>query len=461
MHPRIRRKRAAIFVAIAGLVSCRSTPAPPPPGPHDVVLVTIDTLRADHVGAYGYHRDTTPGLDRIARDGVRFANAASVSSWTMPAHASILTGLEPAEHGLQTSLNALPESARTLGEILGDAGYETAGFVSHVYMTERYGFGAGLAHFDDTAAKRAPQTPVSQTVVDRVLAWLDGRRSRGDERPFFLWVHLFDPHWDYIPPPPHDTAFDADYEGTIDGKYRSLAPFIKEGPYYDPNAVLATRDLEHLLALYDGEIAYTDAQLQRLWRRLEDDGTLSRTVIAIASDHGEEFMEHGSLEGHQWTLYDEVVMVPLVFRFPDPALNVGTVDALVSTVGVAGTILDALAIEHELPTLMPRIDGTGAGEPEIVFMDLTVRRTDRQIAVRTPDRKLIRYDDGRAEFFRNPDVGAERENQAARYRDDVRELDAAIDAYLDSIVPLPDAGAKRSALDPATVRRLRATGYLD
>ncbi len=431
--------------------------ARPADGPRNVVLVTIDTLRADHVGFHHYPKPTTPNLDRLARKGISFGMVASPSSWTLPAHASILTGLYPAQHGVVTDTNALPASAETLATILGDRGYDTFGAVSHVYLTHRWGFDRGFDTFDESAALGSPQRPVAGRIVNRALAWLTQRKS---DKPFFMWLHIFDPHWDYAPPPPFDTKFDPDYRGKMRGDYQSLRPFIKEVAGYTKPPRLAARDLKHVIALYDGEIAYVDHELGRLLAKLDEPSFAGRTSIVVTSDHGEDCREHGSLEGHQWTLFDEVLLVPLIVYLPEDRFAEVHLDPQVSTITIAGTLLDYLGIEHKLPSIyrmfFPAL--RQGYEPEMLA-DLTVRHRDRQLALRRVKFKLIRHLGGADELYRIPHDG-EHENIIAHYPGLVGRMRQRIDEYLETLEPLADAGATRQPLDQAARERLRATGYL-
>lgn len=457
-RPRSLSLMAGALIA-AALTACSRQAAderPAFPG-RNVVLVTIDTLRADHVGFYHYGRDTTPNIDRLARKAVSFGNAVSTSSWTLPAHASILTGLYPAEHGVVTDTSALPPSAPTLATILSAHGYDTFAAVSHVYLSHRWGFDRGFATFDDSAAAGSPQRPVAARVVDRALSWLAERKS---DKPFFMWLHIFDPHWDYAPPAPFDRKFDPDYRGTMRGDYASLKPYIKAVAGYETPPPLAKRDLEHLIALYDGEIAYADNELGRLFDRLGQPDLAGNTVISVLSDHGEEFMEHGSLEGHQWTLFDEVVLVPWILYLPEQRFQGIHLEPEVSTVTVAGTLLDYLGIDNDRPSvydalLHPKRHGI---EPE-ALLDLTIRHKKRVLGLRLVNFKLLRYDDGTLELFRIPHR-SERTNEVDHYPGIAKRMSQRIDELLAGMNRLPDAGTQRQPLDAATRERLRATGYL-
>ncbi len=461
-RPRIAGRFVNVLAAALGVltITACAKPAgdehPTFPG-RNVVLVTIDTLRADHVGFYHYDRDTTPNIDRLAKRAVSFGHAVSTSSWTLPAHASILTGLYPAEHGVVTDTTALPPSADTLATILAAHGYDTFAAVSHVYLSHRWGFDRGFATFDDSAAAGSPSRPVAEQVVDRALAWLSKRKS---DKPFFMWLHIFDPHWDYAPPAPFDRKFDPDYSGTMRGDYASLKPYIKAVAGYQTPPPLAKRDLDHLIALYDGEIAYVDNQLGRLFARLEQPDLAGKTVISVLSDHGEEFMEHGSLEGHQWTLFDEVVLVPWILYFPEKRFDAVHLEPEVSTVTVTGTLLDYLGIETDRPSvysalLHPRHKDI---EPE-ALLDLTIRHKQRVLGLRLVNFKLLRYDDGSLELFRIPHRG-ENKNELDHYPGIAQRMSRRIDELLAGMKRLPDAGVQRQPLDAATRERLRATGYL-
>ena len=207
-----------------------------------------------------------------------------------------------------------------------------------------------------------------------------------------MWLHIFDPHWDYDPPPPYDTLFDPDYTGSADGKYGSIKPYIKAVAGYESPPPLSPRDLEHIIALYDGEIAYVDANLGRLFSRIAATGLDRDTVIVLVADHGEEFMEHGSLEGHQWTLYEEVVRVPLIVHVPGlEGSRVAT--EVVSTVGVAPTLLDLLGVDGgNSPAAGRSLAGnvlrTGTRSGAAALLDLTVRGRNRQVALHDGDYKL-------------------------------------------------------------------------
>lgn len=276
----------------------------------DVVLVTLDTTRADYIGCYGRALARTPTLDRLAGEGVRFAQALSPVPLTLPAHASILTGLDPQHHGARSNGSyRAEESLTTLPELFREAGYATAGFVSAFVLDRRFGLAQGMETFDDTVSSgkgNAFGGMESQrsagAVTDAALAWW---KQRDLGRPSFLWVHYYDPHDPYQPPEPYAT--------------------------------------QHAGRPYDGEIAYMDAQLGRLVEELRRGPRADRTLVVVAGDHGESLDEHDEYS-HGRTLYEATQRVPLVFWSPAmqrrgvvvDAVSVGLVDIFPTVTDLAG-----------------------------------------------------------------------------------------------------------------------------
>jgi choline-sulfatase len=283
-----------------------------------VVLVSIDTVRRDHVGAYGYGRPTTPRFDAFAREGVLFDDAVSTSSWTLPAHLSMLTGADPGRHGGVDSRHGFNRAVPTVPALLRTAGFATRAVTSHLYVSGVYGVDDGFEHLDFRQDRKATE------VADRGTDLLD----RFGDRPFFVFLHLYDPHWHYDPPDWARRLFETSYAGTVTGVWQD---FSKR----DRSSVSAA-DLAHLLALYDGEIRYADTEVGRVLDHLAARGLDRSTLVVITSDHGEEFLDHGSWE-HQKTLYEEVVRVPLAIRGPGVAARRERAQA--SVLDVAPTIL--------------------------------------------------------------------------------------------------------------------------
>jgi arylsulfatase len=323
------RALALSAVALAPLAGCAREARPP-----NLLLISIDTLRADHLGLYGYPRDTSPALDAFAREAVVFERAYSTSNWTLTAHVSMLTGLYPAQHRVLQMREALAPGVELLPEALGALGYRSAAVISAVpFLKAKHGLARGWETYDDETVYPPPGGPAPHHVYvgsphlhRRALELLEGL-GRG---PFFLFLHYFDPHNEYLPPSPYDRMFSVERderEGTRVplelGRWELQRPLI-----------------ERQMARYDGEIRWVDHWLGELFAELDRRGLAESTLVMVVSDHGEEFLEHGALY-HGRTLFDAAVRVPLVVRFPRRAHAGRRVAAPVSLVDVGATLLRA------------------------------------------------------------------------------------------------------------------------
>jgi arylsulfatase A-like enzyme len=334
-------RRLALLLVL--LCACREAVEPSPVTRPDLVLVSIDSLRADHLGAYGYARPTSPTFDRLAAGGVRFAQAVSTTSWTLPAHAALFTGLYDSAHGLVDNGLRMADAHVTLAEVLREHGYHTAGFFGAPYLHPTFGLDQGFdvyqscmtpelasaesARADSFAASSFAHADVTgPRTLAAVQTWLEDL----GERPFFLFLHLWDVHYDYIPPREYVQLFDPDYTGHVDGRNFFYSLAIHPG--------MPARDREHVIALYDAEIRFTDDILGRVLDALEARGRLRDTVVVVTADHGEEFFEHGG-KGHQRTLYEEVVRVPLVVSWPGRLPGGVVVEDPVRLIDVMPTVL--------------------------------------------------------------------------------------------------------------------------
>lgn len=338
----------------------RSLPAPTA-GQPNVLLIVLDTVRADRLSLYGYSRDTTPFLARLGQESTVFTQAISTSSWTMPSHASLFTGLYPNQHGAHG--DRLDTQDATLAEVFAAQGYRTAGFTANTVMTQRRtGLNRGFQHYDDLfsslmdAASRttfgrrlarfAPRFGhydepgrKNAAVINRsFLAWLD---SRGAGRPFFVFLNYFDAHAPYLPPRDFAARFSAQPDALV-----TRRPF--DGWAYSGEPVeAAVREMES--DAYDASLAYLDAQLQRLFEQLQARGLADNTLLVITSDHGESIFEHGAL-GHSINLYREALHIPLLLRWPGK-VPAGLRDARpVDLTAVPATLLDLAGIPAAWPS---------------------------------------------------------------------------------------------------------------
>jgi len=350
-------------------------------GPN-LLLISIDSLRPDHLGCYGYRRPTSPVIDDLARNGVRFDTVVSTTSWTLPAHAALFTGMYDTAHGLVDNGLSLSERHHTLAEALREHGYQTAGFYGGPYLHPTFGLGQGFDTYqscmttldDDLGSEEVRQqsrAPIGASHRDvtgpRTVAefsrWLDGA-DRG--RPFFAFVHLWDVHYDYIPPPEFAALFvDPAYRGPVDG--RNFAQTIRQRPQ------LTAADRDQIIALYDAEIRFTDEIVGQLLERLGRAGLREDTAIVITADHGEEFAEHGGW-GHQSSLFDEQVLVPLIVHWPT-AFEPRAVPDQVRLIDVMPTLLSIAGLRRQPPTqgrsLVPLLVGDSL-EPTSALSELLV-----------------------------------------------------------------------------------------
>lgn len=356
---------AAIAIAIwqSPLTDAGYPELPPDRSKPNVVLITMDTTRADHLSLYGYVRRTTPFLTNIGRNGVVFQKAYSVASWTLPSHASLFTGKLPSVHGAMETHWWLDSSEDTMAEILKRSGYYTGGFVSGPYLLSSLNMGQGFDYYDDqldfgSGIQRLIAVKMIRSVFHFKFGWMDGQRNGREvtdraiewlssfhNHPFFLFVNYFDPHDPYQPPPPFDTLFDPTYHGDMNGIIRNLYSDRetgrrrkggKDGPF------LTNDDYYHLQALYDGEITFMDLQIARLIRFLQTSNKFDNTIVIILSDHGESIGDHQILD-HGHTLYEEQVHIPLIVEGPGIPAN-WRISALVRSIDILPTVLQLIHV---------------------------------------------------------------------------------------------------------------------
>jgi arylsulfatase len=429
----------------------RAVPTAEPP---NLLLVVVDTLRADRLGSYGAQRNTSPALDRLAESSVRFARAYSTAPWTKPAVASIFTGLAPSAHRANRVKTSLPDAATTLAELLQQEGYRTAGVVSHQVLSAENGFAQGFErYFDDEALGHRHVS--TDGVTTRALELLSELSANSE--PFFLFVHYFDPHYDYIRHP--EFGFAAPRAGRLDGT-QSLVSLRKL-----PD--LGADELSLLRDLYDEEIRFTDAGIGRLLDRLSESGAGGRTIVVATADHGEAFLEHGWL-GHTRSLYDVLLRVPLLVRVPGG--TPGVVEAPVSTLSVFPTLVELLGlpvnriIAHG-SSLVPHLRGAQDPVATLVFAEVDflpifdpAKRAAKK-AVIGPRFKLIRDEkSGAIELYDLEVDPGEQNDLAAEQPARVEKLKGELEAWgrATLVDALPEQNREPTLEE---LERLRALGY--
>ncbi len=423
----------------------------------DIILVSIDTLRADRLRSLGYDRPATPFLDHLALDGVLFERCISPAPNTPPAHMSLFTSLYPTVHGFTGNADHLPDRRFTLTEYLREAGYRTFATTDGGYLRARVGFGQGFERFDDQRKGIAASVP-------QALGWIDHELR---DQAYFIFLHCYDVHSPYDPPPPYRDLFtDPDYAGDFEPTAGALEA-IRERMHRDPAAGngLSPADVKYIGDRYDGGVRYADEWIGELVRGLQERGLLAHTWLIVTSDHGEEFTEHGSVLHEK--LYHTVTRVPLVVRPPGGPGSVHRVPEIVELTDVLPTLLDIAgarpADRVQGKSLLGLINGYAPGWKNRAYSELPWNGRRRAL---TTDRYhiLTSLDDGEVEVYdyvrdrleQRPlpeqDWPPEIPGELARLRDWSRQQQEI--AVEDGSPPVA------AAPEPAQDRELRALGYI-
>ena len=391
----------------------------------NVILITLDTTRADRIGAYGYTRASTPNLDRLAREGIRFDDAATQAPLTGPAHAALLTGQYPGRLGIKDNASTpIPESATTLAEALKAAGYRTGAFVGSFVVDRSYGFGQGFDTFDASfdsfrqEIKAQVQRPAAQ-VIDPAIAWI---KSGG---PFFAWIHLYDPHTPYAAP----ASFKAQFT---------------QRPY-------------------DGELAYVDSEIGRLLGVLNKLGAADNTIVVAIADHGEALGDHGE-EEHGIFLYEAVARIPFIIKLPRAERAGTNVSEQVRAIDLMPTLLELTGVRTtervDGESLVALIRGNARRDPPPAFLETWYPQLhfgwSRLRALRVGEWKYIdapkpELYDLRTDRDERRNVIAERSSVATRMAGELDAIEKGFGAAATAAPPQPDA---------ETVARLRSLGYV-
>ena len=417
----------------------------------NVVLVSLDTLRPDHLGAYGYDRPTSPFIDRLAGEGVVFEAAISQAPWTLPSHGALLCSAYPSTlgEGPWEVEGRIPQEAYSIAEVLAEGGLRTRAFVNGGFLRAYFGLAQGFERW--TEIDQGSNS--FQLTVTRALRWLDTQLG-ADER-FFLFLHTYDIH-EYLP----DEASAADLVGPYGGWLTDLDTSVKQvlqQRRLDTEGLLPAlgpADLEHVRDRYDATIRGVDRELERLWTGLEERGLADATLLILTSDHGEEFLEHGST-GHGYTLHDENLRVPLILVHPSLAAR--RVPAQVRLIDLAPTM--AALLGFEAPVVW---QGRSLLEP-----DLDDRPAFSQIAhepfvsLRTGRHKLIRGEGPSFALFDLARDPGELQDLSGRGEPAEPLLRAELERWVEGAGAWPPPGpAEPDAMAPELLEELRALGYL-
>jgi len=465
---------AVIGLAVASTIALRR------PDPHpNVLLIVVDTLRADRLGCYGYERETSPRLDALAREGTRFDAAYAPSSWTLPSVASLFTATPPASHGVVHWSRALPPDPPTLAQALHDGGYVTTAIMGNLNVTADSGFDRGFELFLETRADDGfdvpgsmPSYPAAAAVTDRAVTFLDALQDRR----FFLYVHYMDPHAPYLLPddatdPWADPAYDGFMVTRLSRARTVMGPrFVNINSYFWSKVQDGPRDRRRIGDLYDAKVHYLDREIGRLLDHLGALGLAENTVVAVTSDHGEGLSEHGVVE-HGMQPYQHQVRVPLILRGAgieagvESQAPVELVDLPLALTGLGLGPDIAWAGEHAggngalLQTLGLPVADAAEGAEGSVAATVHLRETRQEVRglIHGDHKLMLDVATGGIQVFdlsRDPRELVDLAGQDPAREQEMLEL---LDRRLG---PVEEVGSEPVELDPETLERLRAMGYV-
>lgn len=511
--------RCLTLLVQALILSCKAPEPEVAEQRTNVVLITIETLRADHVGVYGYARNTTPNLDRLARQGAFFQQAIAQAPFTLPSLASVMTGLTPPAHGVRNHPAQLSPELVTLAEHFSQADYHTAAMTRHSWLRRKSSFDQG---FDEYHNNKFSAGLDARSLSLAAIEWL---HVNGQE-PFFLWLHFLDPHLPYTPGYPYSVMYHPDHQeekrvqqlfSMIDRPREDFLPTpyadLSGGPYYDlvlryfpGNEALLdlalwrrhrgdiffgkvrypSADVSQMRDLYDGALAYTDDNVARLLRALAEQGLEENTLVVVAGDHGEAFGEHDLFFTHDFTLYDEVVRVPLIARMPGRIAPGTDIPQQVRLMDIAPTLLDLAGLNipdnMEGESLVPLLEGKTLPflpafaesapfrhqfpqQPRVHFKG----NKGKWRMVRTERWKLIMIPHPDGDIFELYDLQSDPGETKNLYNDlpgEVGKLWPTLEAWLQQDTQRDvDRSAEEAQsldeLDPATRQQLEILGYIE
>lgn len=484
-----KRRAAALLCALGAVSLAGCGPESTSFSAPDVVLISVDTLRRDFVGSYGHRNprqsaSTTPVFDRVASQGARFADAVSTSSWTLPAHMALMTGLPDALHGVNDTSLTVERELTLLAEVFSQAGYATGGFFSGPNLHPVFGFGQGFDTYVDCTQIELPdelfsdgaerpggslaevhhashEAVTSPVVHARASAWL---LDVPEDQPFLLFAHYWDPHYDLIAPPEFSQRYvDSSYTGRMRGIYAlesrraSMTPRTPE-------------DVAHVRGLYDAEIAYTDDWIGRLLEEVERRGRWDDTIVLWTSDHGEEIYERGRW-GHRITLLEEEIAIPMALRYPRAVPSNTVVQGQARLYDVLPTLLDLAGLQAPPYTfgasLMDRVKAPEAVGPAASLELRLKHKGVHWVARREGQLKaMVELNSNAVRLF-----DLSREQSELRQVDPMRTelpIGGVYQRLLQDVAnfgelraELPGSGAATIELTPQLEGQLRAMGYLE
>jgi len=444
------------------LLMPEATPAPRVEPARNVIVLLIDTLRADKLKPYNQRsRVRTPILDHVAEEGALFERAQAAENWTKPSCASILTGLSPLTHHANSDSARLPAGVTMLSEQLGSNGFRTAMFSANGYVSDRFGFDQGWDHY--TNYIRENRSTVAANVFREAGDWIEHNKSQR----FFTYIQTIDPHVPYDPPDEYlNMYYQGDYSGQV--RNRMTADLLEKAKRSPPQVTFSPDDVRRLQALHDGEISYHDHELGAFIERLKSLGVWDNTLLVVVSDHGEEFNDHGSW-GHGHSVYQELLHVPLIMRYPT-SISAQRVSGVVSSMSIPATVT-ALTGVDDLPadegvSLLPQMQGQTPVGPQVAF---SFFQDERRVAATSRYKFILRGNLTSTLFDLQQDAGEHHQLDAGHAPVARRYMRILLGQYLASTDRShwlsPDQGSGTSLqredadMDEVIRAQLRALGY--
>ena len=433
-----------------------------PPG-YNLVVISIDTLRADRLSLYGYDRPTSPTLEALADESLVLERFYATGGGTLASHMSMLTSLPPEVHGVLLKGQSLPPERTMLAEVLAAGGYRGAAFTGGGYTSAHFGFDQGFETYDDTGWG-------FDTALPKALDWIDA----SDDRPFFLFLHTYDVH-STAAGQPYDcpggfadlytAGYGGEFDGCLDGRCASkllvwLNDELRTNEGFDLTAHLSPAEIEFLSSRYDGCINYADSKLGELVRHLRSRGLWDETLLVVTTDHGEEFMDHGLLL-HMQGGYEEMAHLPLLLKLPGSELGGTRFEGLASMIDLSPSILSVLGFEPPPEMLgrdlLPIVRGLAPARDQVDILG----------TIRSARWKLIPHEDGNLLFDLANDPGETRNvaeqhpDRAARLRARSRWNRQRYEEFKSLLEAKDQVGREEVELSADQIERLRALGYLD
>ncbi len=425
-------------------------------GPN-IILISIDALRADHLGCYGYHRKTSPNIDRIAREGVLFKNGFSQVTWTLASHASIFLSQYKWRHNVDNpQTNRLSPSCTTLAEILKNENYTTAAFTGGIILSSRYGFNQGFEIYDDGIPGDRTRQEIA-SYIDKLLNWLESVRNKK----FFLFIHTYDVHSPYNPPSPY---FNLYTNGYSQRKSLTTSGGIIANFKIDASR-LTSQEIDYIIGVYDGSINYVDYQLGRIFEKLNQLGIDDNTIVIATADHGEAFREHGKL-GHCGKPYIEEVHIPLIMRGPGIPKN-RIYEDFVQHIDLVPTILEILNIpqreEMQGRSILPLIRNCEVEEDSKSYSvggDWNKPQLSFSISIRTKKWTYIMNQNGPDELYDTINDPKEQNNIIEKRPFIAQKLKEELEDFMALTSEGKPQVAEKVRIDERLEEQLKSLGYL-